>query len=184
MRVLHVSHQYHPAIGGSERYITDLSEELARRNHTVDVYTIGSTDYHAWRTVLPPVERINNVSVRRFHSLQRGRLAWHLLAFALSNYNFAQGCPRWLEPLLFYGNGPCSPALFRAVLRTAHAYDLIHINQLHYAHAYTAFIAARLRKTPLVTTPHLHAEQPQTYAVGYMRQVLRHSDAVLAVTAA
>ncbi len=182
MRVLHVSHQYQPAIGGSERYITDLSEELARRGHCVDVYTTSSTDYHTWQPTLPAAERINNVNVRRFRSLARGKLAWRLLAFALPNYDFARHRPRWLEPLIFYGNGPCSPALFRAVLCAAPHYDLIHINQLHYAHAYTAFVAARLRKMLIVTTPHLHAEQPQTYATGYMRQVLAHSDAVFAVT--
>jgi glycosyltransferase involved in cell wall biosynthesis len=184
MRVLHVSHQYHPAIGGSERYITDLSEELARRGHIVDVYTTGSTDYHTWRTVLPPTARINNVTVWRFRSLVRGKLAWRLLEFAMHNYDFARCRPRWLEPMIFYGNGPCSPALFSAVLRMAHQYDLVHINQLHYAHAYTAFVAARLRKAPIVTTPHLHAEQPQTYATDYMHQVLAQSDTVFAVTRA
>ncbi|CAN5603230.1 glycosyltransferase family 4 protein [soil metagenome] len=184
MHILHISHQYHPAIGGSERYITDLSEELARRGHTVDVYTIGSIDYHTWRTVLPPAERINGVNVQRFHSLARGKLAWRLLTFAVANYDFVHHSPRWLEPLIFYGNGPCSPTLFNAVLRTAPHYDLIHINQLHYAHAYTAFGAARLRKALIVTTPHLHAEQPQTYAAGYMRQILAQSDAVFAVTRA
>ncbi len=184
MHVLHITHQYHPAIGGSERYITDLSEELARRGHTVDVYTTSSTDYHTWQPTLPAVECINNVNVQRFSSLARGKLAWRLLEFALLNYDFVRHRPRWLEPLIFYGNGPCSPALFSAVLRTAPHYDLIHINQLHYAHAYTAFVAARLRKALIVTTPHLHAEQPQTYATGYMRQVLAQSDAVFAVTRA
>lgn len=184
MRLLHISHQYHPAIGGSERYMTDLSEELARRGHAVDVYTIGSTDYHTWRTVLPPTEQINQVNVQRFHSMARGKLAWRLLTFALANYDFVHHSPRWLEPLIFYGNGPCSPALFRAVLRMAPHYDLVHINQLHYAHAYTAFVAARLRKALIVTTPHLHAEQPQTYAAGYMRQMLAQSEAVFAVTRA
>ena len=39
MRLLHVTHQYAPAVGGSERYITDLSETLAARGHAVDVFS-------------------------------------------------------------------------------------------------------------------------------------------------
>ena len=31
MRLLHVTQRYPPAIGGAEKYIADLSEELVRR---------------------------------------------------------------------------------------------------------------------------------------------------------
>lgn len=182
LRLLHVTHQYHPAIGGAERYITDLSEALVRRGHHVDVFTTRSRDFHTWRSELPVFETINGVNVHRFPSWVRGPGAWRLLGHGLRGY--AQSRSPLFEPLVFFGNGPVSPQLFWAILRGARRYDLVHINQLHYAHAWTAYQAARLRNLPIVVTPHIHVEQPQTYDVGYLWQVLRGSQAVLAVTGA
>ncbi len=182
MRILHVSHQYAPAIGGSEQYITDLSESLARRGHTVDVFTSQARDYHTWRNELPAHELINGVTVRRFPSLQRGPRTWRILATGLRNYQQVRS--PLFEPSIFFGNGPVSWPLFRAIWQQARRYDLLHINQLHYAHAWTAYVAARVRGVPIVITPHLHVEQPETYDVGYMWRILRGSRAVFAVTAA
>jgi glycosyltransferase involved in cell wall biosynthesis len=182
MRVLHITHQYHPAIGGAERYITDLSEELAQRGHQVDVFTSRSVDYHTWHNELPCSERLNGVNVYRFRSLPRTQHVWRVLEYGLGNY-LRKGAWRY-EPFIFYGNGPICPGIFVAVLRQAQQYDLIHINNLHYSHALTAYIAARLRRLPIVITPHVHAEQRETHDVGYMRMVLHGSDVVLAVTQA
>jgi glycosyltransferase involved in cell wall biosynthesis len=182
MRLLHVTHQYRPAIGGAEQYITDLSEELARRGHQIDVFTSRSVDYHTWRSELPRFEHLDGVNVYRFNSLPRTRHVWRALDFGLGNY-LRKGAWRY-EPFIFYGNGPICPGMFVAVLRQAHQYDLIHINNLHYSHALTAYIAARLRRLPIVITPHVHAEQRETHDVGYMRVVLHGSDVVLAVTQA
>jgi glycosyltransferase involved in cell wall biosynthesis len=182
MRILHVTHQYHPAIGGSERYITDLSETLAQRGHAVSVFTTQARDYHTWRNELPPRETINGVPVTRFPSLPRGGLAWRLLQIGQQGSAFSAS--HLYTPHLLYGNGPISPALFAALLRQVRNYDLVHINQLHYAHAWTAYIAARGRGVPIVVTPHLHVEQPQTYDAPHLWQVLRGSDAILAVTRA
>lgn len=182
MRVLHVTHQYHPAIGGSERYITDLSETLVRRGHQVDVFTTRSRDYHTWQNELSVFETIKGVNVHRFPSWGRGPGTWRLLGHGLRNY--AHSRSPLFEPLIFFGNGPVSPQLFWAMLRRARTYDLVHINQLHYAHAWTAYVAARLRNLPIVVTPHIHVEQPQTYDVGYLWRILRGSQAVLAVTGA
>lgn len=182
MRLLHVTHQYYPAIGGSERYITDLSETLVRRGHEVTVFTSQSRDYHTWENVLPPREQINGVAVYRFPSLRRGPLAWKLLEIGLRNYS--QFRSPMFAPHIFIGNGPLSPQLFAALLRHAGEFDLVHINQLHYAHAWTAYLATQPRRRPLVVTPHIHVEQPATYDVGYLWRILRHSDTVLAVTRA
>ncbi len=182
MRILHVSHQYAPAIGGSEQYITDLSESLVRRGHTVDVFTSQARDYHTWHNELSAHEVINGVSVHRFPSLSRGPRTWRILATGLRNYR--QFRSPLFEPHIFFGNGPLSWPLFRAIWQQARNYDLLHINQLHYAHAWTAYMAARLRGLPTVITPHLHVEQPETYDVGYMWRILRGSEAIFAVTAA
>ena len=182
MRILHVSHQYFPAIGGAERYFTDLSEELATRGHTVDVFTTRSNNYMTWANTLPPLATIHGVRVHRFRSLPRTRLTWHALSFGLER-SLRTGQARY-EPLVFYGNGPVSPGLAAALLQRAPAYDVIHINSLHYAHAWVAFAAASLHGVPVVITPHLHIQQPETFDIGYMRRILQGSDAVFADTAA
>lgn len=180
MRLLHVTHQYPPAVGGAERYIADLSAGLVQRGHTVDVYTTRSVDYHTWRNELPVRETIDGVNLYRFNAWPRRGHTWRLLELGLRHY-----WPRrnpLLQPLIFYGNGPVAPGLFWAIVRRAHDYDLIHISQLHYAHAATAYAAAKLRGLPIVVTPHLHAEQRQTYDVDYLRAILHGSQMILADT--
>jgi glycosyltransferase involved in cell wall biosynthesis len=182
MRLLHVTHQYRPAIGGAEQHIANLSEEVARRGHNVTVFTSRSRDYTSWRNELPPSERLAGVQIHRFRSLLRGKCTWRMLAYGYRNY--ARSRSRRYEPWILFGNGPICPSLYWAVWRHAARYDLVHINNLHYAHALLAFTAARQRGLPVVLTPHIHVEQPVTYDVGYMWQMLRHSDHVIADTPA
>ncbi len=187
MRVLHVSHQYYPAIGGAERYITDLSEELAARGHTVDVFTTRSRDYTTWVNALPPRATVNGVRVRRFRSLPRTRLAWQALALGMAANHRRRGeagVRAWHEPLIFCGNGPLSPGLAAALWRRVQSYDLVHITSLHYAHAWVAYRVAAGRGTPVVMTPLIHIGQPETFDVGYMRRMLQGSEAVFAVSEA
>ena len=156
MRLLHVTHQYRPAIGGAEKYITDLSEELARRGHLVDVFTSRSVDYRTWRNELPAFEQLDGVNVYRFRSLPRTDITWRALRYGLEAYWHTR--KRRYEPFIWYGNGPVCPGILRTILQNREQYDLVHINNLHYAHAWLAFQAARLRGLPIVLTPHLHAE--------------------------
>jgi glycosyltransferase involved in cell wall biosynthesis len=182
MRLLHVTHQYRPAIGGAEQHITDLSEELAARGHQVDVFTSRSVDYRTWRNVLPADELLNGVHVYRFNSLPRTGFVWRVLSYGTYHYwRTGRAC---YEPFIFYGNGPVCPGMFTAIVRRARCYDLVHINNLHYAHALVAYSAARLRHLPVVITPHLHAEQRDTHDVGYMQRMLRGSEIIFADTSA
>lgn len=182
MRVLHVTHQYPPAIGGSEKYIADISEELVRRGHQVDVYTSRSLDYHSWRNELSPFEIREGVGVYRFRSVQRRKLHWEMLHFGLQRY--WRDRARRYEPLIFLGGGPLCPGMFWQLMIRARDYDLIHLNCLVYAPAGYGYAAARQRGVPVVVTPHAHAEQEVTYGIGYQRTVLQGSDHVLADTPA
>ena len=182
MRYLHVTHQYPPAIGGSEKYIADLSETLAVRGHTVDVYTARSTDFHTWANVLPSFEARNGVSVHRFRSLYRRGSVWRMLHFGLRRY--WQNRSRLYEPLIFLGGGPIAPGMFWQILRHGRSYDLIHLNCLVYAQVAYGYWAAKLLGVPTVVTPHLHVEQETTYNIGYQRAVLQGADHILTVTEA
>lgn len=180
MRPLHVTHQYRPAIGGAERYMTDLSEELVRRGHHVVVYTSRSTDYVTWHSTLPPLEQLDGVEVYRFSSLVRRGYTWRALDFGLRNYRRTRA--RRYEPFILLGNGPLCPGLFFNLLRHGRRFDLVHLNSLHYAHTAYGYLAARLRGLPVVVTPHVHMEQDETYDVGYFQAILRGADLVFAVT--
>jgi len=180
MRLLHVTHQYRPALGGAEKYIADLSEELARRGHQVDVFTTRSVDYQTWRGELPRYERLDGVNVYRFNSWPRGARQWAWLRYGFEHYWRRES--RWYEPWIFFGSGPVCPGLFWRMLQRLPQYDLVHINNLHYSHAYPAYRAARWRGVPVIVTPHVHAEQRVTYDVGYLRSILRGSAAILADT--
>jgi glycosyltransferase involved in cell wall biosynthesis len=182
MRVLHVTHQYPPAIGGSEKYIADLSEELVRRGHQVDVFTSRSLDYHTWHNELAPFELRNGVSVYRFRSIERRKVHWQMLHFGARRY--WQTRARRHELLIFAGGGPLCPGMFAQLVARARGYDLVHLNCLVYAPVAYGYAAARLRDVPVVTTPHAHAEQEVTYGLDYQRAVLRGSDHILADTVA
>jgi glycogen(starch) synthase len=180
MRVLHVSHQYPPAIGGSEKYIADLSEELVVRGHQVDVFTSRSLDYHTWKDELGPRECKNGVNVYRFRSMRRTRFVWRVLHLGLGRYWQARS--RWYEPFILFGGGPLCPGMFTALLSRLPQYDLVHLNCLVYSHVAYGYLAARWRNVPVVVTPHAHVEQETTYGIGYQLDVLRGSDHVIAVT--
>ncbi len=180
MRVLHVSHQYPPAIGGSERYIADLSEELAARGHHVDVFTSRAVDFHTWQNKLSGFEQRSGVDVYRFRSLQRRAYVWQILHFGLNRYWHKR--ERRYEPFIFLGGGPISLGMLAALLRRGRQYDLIHLNCLVYSHVAYGYWAAQRLNVPTIVTPHAHAEQPVTYDVGYQRRILAGCDHILADT--
>lgn len=180
MHVLHVTHQYPPAIGGSERYIADLSEELAARGHQVDVFTSRSLDYHTWKSELGPYEHVNGVNVYRFRSMRRTWFVWRVLRWSLGHYWKTHS--RWAEPFILFGGGPLCPGMFASLLSRLPRYDLVHLNCLVYSHVIYGYLAARWRNVPVVVTPHAHIGQEATYGVGFQLDVLRGSDHVVADT--
>ncbi|MBI5714636.1 MAG: glycosyltransferase family 4 protein [Chloroflexi bacterium] len=69
MKILYVIRQYHPAIGGAERFVADLSTRLAARGHQVEVVTLNKR----WRDGLrlPDHEIINGITVHRIPYIGR-----------------------------------------------------------------------------------------------------------------
>jgi len=182
MRFLHVTHRYPPAIGGAEKYISDLSDELVRRGHQVDIFTTRALDDYSWKNELPPFEQRNGVNVHRFCTLRRRQWVWWVLKFGLRRYWPARS--RRYEPFLFFGGGPIAPGMLRAILAQGRDYDLIHLNCLIYGHVTYGYWAARRLGVPVVVTPHAHAGQEITYDVGYQHAVLFGCDHVIADTPA
>jgi glycogen(starch) synthase len=180
MRLLHVTHQYPPAVGGAERHIAGLSAELVRRGHQVDVFTARSVDANSWAGVLPAYEELDGVRVHRFEGMQRGPRTWKVLNWALQGY----WRNRWAcyAPFIAWGNGPVSPAMTWRLLRQAGQYDLVHVNSLHYAPVSLTFLATRFHAVPLAVTPFVHIDQPVVFDIGFQNGILRRADLVLAMT--
>ena len=63
MRILHVARQFHPCIGGIEKFTLDLSRELIRRGHRSDVATLNR-DFNGGRK-LPPFDEFHGIGIRR-----------------------------------------------------------------------------------------------------------------------
>ncbi len=63
MKILQVCRQYHPCIGGVERFVADLSARLIARGHTVEVATLD----RCWHgsSKLPHSETVNGIPVYR-----------------------------------------------------------------------------------------------------------------------
>ncbi len=180
MRILHVTHQYRPALGGSEQHVINISEELARRGHRVDVFTTRSRDYRTWRNELRGRERLDGVEVRRFRSIERRAYTWRLLDYGYINYRRRRE-PIY-QPFILFGSGPISPGLFLNVLLRAGRYDVIHVNTLPYAHLWYIYLAASARRVPLVVTPFIHVKQPEIFDVECFNAALRGADVVMAMT--
>jgi glycosyltransferase involved in cell wall biosynthesis len=180
MRLLHVAHQYRPAIGGSEQHVTNLSEELARRGHQVDVFTTRSTDFRTWRNELPRRERLGGVNVYRFDCVERGPRTWEILDRGLRGY-WRTRSSRY-APLIVWGNGPNSPAMVWRLLRWGRRYDLIHTNSLHYANVSYASLVARLLNVPYALTPLVHIDQGGVFDIEFQNEMMRKADLVLTVT--
>ena len=71
MRILHVSPYYEPSVGGQQLHVKALSDHLAARGHDVTVFTsrsLGTASHHVGGR-LPPLERIGEVTVRRFRPI-------------------------------------------------------------------------------------------------------------------
>lgn len=180
MRILHVTHQYRPAVGGAERHITNQSQELARRGHQVDVFTTRSTDYRTWRGSLPLVENLDGVNVYRFDCIERGPRTWRILDRGLRGY-WRTHSARYM-PLIVWGNGPISPSLIWRLLRYGRQYDLIHVNSLHYAPVTYVYWTSRLLEVAFALTPFVHIDQAGVFDIGFQNAIMRKSDLVLAMT--
>lgn len=183
MRILHVTHNYHPVIGGAELMMKHISEGLAKRGHRVTVLTSNAPSAEAYVNsrieTLPSVDEIiNGVVVKRLPILQlpypiQTLLTGIMIAFWRGNLPFND-----LVRILW--NGPYMRGLHREIIE-AEA-DLVVAIPFPFLHVYRASSAARKKNIPLVIIPCSHPldafafENPRHY------RLLRSSQAVIANT--
>jgi glycosyltransferase involved in cell wall biosynthesis len=166
VRVAFVVQRYGQAVnGGAELHARYIAERLAKHAE-VEVLTTCATDYVTWKNELPAgVERVNNVTVRRFRvKHERDPIAFGRLSERVFEqlHSVADELD-WLD-----AEGPTSPALIDHVAKHASDYDFLIFFSYRYYHAYYGVRAATSRAI-LVPT----AERDSTIGLSIFASIFR-----------
>ncbi len=182
MRVLHCLHNYHPARGGAEWLMQNVSERLAARGH--DVTVIASNAFSVEDYVLPgkgrqPMpageDRVNGVRIRRVPFDRRGVRVLNALRGVSTRFGFPFG-----ERLRMLSWGPRSRRYYPEAL--AAGPDLIAACPLPTMNVWYARRAAMKKKVPLVIIPCFHTEDRYAFHNRLYFRWLREADAVVTLT--
>ena len=194
MRFAHVNHRYFPFVGGSERYMQEVSEALARGGHDVNVVTSDAFDLeYFWDSSsrqidAPSLEVVNGVTVHRVpirHGLASS------IVFQGSRRLLGEisrtPCPAW--PFKAVSKRLPSLPLLPSVLKTAGPYDLVHAANLGLeGPGLHALDAARAMDAPFVFTPFIHLgrrgdDVARRYVtMPHQHDLLRNADSVIVMT--
>jgi glycosyltransferase involved in cell wall biosynthesis len=165
VKLLQVTPYFAPAwaYGGPPRVMQDYALGLVGRGHTVDVFTTDVLDEA--NRARPLRETLDGVRVRRFPNLSND-IAWRTKKYL----------PR---------------GLLSSLLRSAGAYDVLHVTDTRTYVAASAHVSSSVRRTPLVVSafgslPRSHGLRgavKDVYDLGLVRPMLRHSPLLLAQTA-
>jgi glycosyltransferase involved in cell wall biosynthesis len=184
MKILHCLHNYHPARGGAEGLMKDVSERLAVRGHEVTVlatnaWSVEDFSYpNRHRTPMAPGEEtVNGVRVRRVPFSRRGGAS---LRFARSvAWRVPVPGGRHLRSMSW---GPRSRAYARAAMEEAAAADLVVACPLPTRNVHYARLAAARAGRPVVVVPCFHTEDPATFDNPLHYQWMREAAAVVCLT--
>ncbi len=156
LRVLELTQRYPPAVGGVERHVADLARGLERRGVSVEVAT---------------TDLVRDVGRDRLADTPSGtgQVRRHRAFVVTSRLR---------------GLGVISPGLLTDSLRAP--VDVIHAHAFGYPTTWIGRIAQRLRRLPLVVTPHAYPGPPPSGLAGYDRWVARATlggaDRIVALT--
>ncbi|NBD36156.1 MAG: glycosyltransferase [Chloroflexi bacterium] len=179
MDILHVVHGYFPALGGSERLIQRISENLVDRfNDHVTVCTANGYNTEAFvdpsQPLLPPGEfDLNGVHVRRFPVFNRlGRVL-----FPLQEWAYRLGLPGNQYLRTWYG-GPIIPGLRRYVENFSG--DVVAATAFPLLHMYTTLRGCKCANTPIVFHGALHPLNDWGFNRPMIYKAISQADAYIA----
>lgn len=181
LKVLHVVQGYAPAVGGTERVIQRLSEELVSQYgdevtvFTSDCYSAEAFPRPKHPSLSPGHETRGGVSIRRFHVVRSlGPVLQPLqdLAFRL-RLPLNQYLRTWYA-------GPIIPGLTDAIRR--HPADVVVASSFPLRHMYLALRGARRSGRPCILVGGMHPEDRWGYDRSMIHRAIRKADLYVAYT--
>lgn len=185
LNILHVLHQYWPAIHGSGIYFQKMSERLARNGHRVTIFTSNAYDFdyfnsRRYRKLLYRKEIHNGVQIIRHR-------VWHLPQHGHTKLAINRMAPCFSIKCLTYG-AAFLPTLHLAAL-LPQKYDIVHGGVLPYGGTlYPASVIAKRNHLPLIMTPFLHTAEPSHNLIAeynhkrYLINCIAQADTIIAQT--
>jgi glycosyltransferase involved in cell wall biosynthesis len=183
VRILKITHDYFPAIGGSELVFQRIAEGLVARGEDVWVFTSTARrtsdfiDPHA-EGYPPGLESINGVKVRRFRYLRLPPLVRRAVNRSAIRW-WSRGWPGYGHAKTAFV-GPHLPGLVREAVRLRP--DIIVATASPFRPIYLAARAARRAQVPAAIMPCLHPGDNWLLDNPALFSLLRSVDAVLTLT--
>jgi glycosyltransferase involved in cell wall biosynthesis len=180
MHILNLTHLFHPALGGTERALFDLSREMVKRGHRVTVLTsnqltLEDFQHPRFHPSLPEEETREGIRIIRVRLrwVQRALLA-RLGALCLRSRSLSK------DTLWFMAQVPYLPQMIR---RARHLKpDILYAVPFPTATPYYAWQAARQLGCPWVIQPHIHEARMNDSLLTVLRWIFPRASAVLTNT--
>jgi len=185
MKCLHIIHRYWPALGGSEKFMIEVSERLVSDGYDVTVFTTDAIDIqHYWlkgkERIRVPREKHNGVDIRRFRVYKFPK---HPQALRILGK-----IPGLTARSLFSFPSPLVPGLLRQIW-TSEKFDIVHATALPYdSILYAAYKIARRQNIPFVVSPFFHLGESgcddvsKFYTRAHQMRLVKNANAVLVQT--
>jgi len=157
LKILFVTPQYPPAIGGTEQHVARWAEELVRRGHQAHVFTTRSTHQPTWRGSLPGYEERGGVRVWRFRQWERGPRTLRLMNWGYSG--FSRTGQRRYEAGIWLAEGPVAPGLFAVLFVVSRHYDVIVSMSTSTLSSFVTCLASQFTRAVWANVPQLHLDQ-------------------------
>ncbi len=180
MKILIVSHNYFPAIGGAEKKIREISERLVKSGEEVAVFCSNALTTEAYINPEIPLlpancESINGVRIRRF-SMYRGMRP---LLNRVHGLFWKYGLP-FNDVVRTIWNGPIIFNMLPHILKEKT--DIIIATPFPFLNIYYAYMAKRIRKIPMAVIPCMHTEDAWAFDRKIMYKVLYDTEMILVNT--
>jgi glycosyltransferase involved in cell wall biosynthesis len=183
LRVLHIVHDYYPAIGGSELLFQKIGEGLVRKGIEVSVFTStarSTGDFLSPHAEMLPagIEHINGVRVRRFPYRRFPR--WVRRGLDVASHLWSTRHWRGYGHLKAIWVGPHLPGIVKEAVQWAP--DLIAATAAPFLPLYRAAQAGRRAGIPVAIMPCLHPGDRWLIDNPALMNLLRTVDGIMTLT--
>jgi glycosyltransferase involved in cell wall biosynthesis len=177
IKLLFVTHLFHPAIGGVEIHIKHLSAGLVKRGYQVKVLTTNAYSTEAFflgdkRRIDKLHETIDGVEVERLRFKTFGARVLRRLCILACRIKYPFN--NWIRMFSF---GPRNRRFIKRI--TAHDVDVIYAVPLPTLNVYYAYKAAKRMKKPLIIIPSYHIFDPCSFYNKIFLKMMREADIVV-----